>query len=63
LQINAVFDRNPAFTVKQLRALVTPDIFEVIDWPAIFGIQSTPLRRALDTTFRDPVYGRVVLDF
>jgi hypothetical protein len=22
----------------QLKALVTPDIFEVIDWPGIFGV-------------------------
>jgi nucleoside-diphosphate-sugar epimerase len=63
LRINAMFDRNPAFTVKQLRALVTPDVFEVIDWPAIFGVQATPLQQALDTTFQDAVYGRVVLDF
>ena len=63
LQLNALFDRNPAFTVKQLKALVTPDIFEVIDWPGIFGIRATPLQEALDITFRDPVYSKVVLDF
>ncbi len=63
LQLNALFDRNPAFTVKQLAALVTPDIFEVIDWPGIFGICATPLQQALDITFRDPVYSKVVLAF
>ena len=63
LRLNALFDRNPAFTVKQLKALVTPDIFEVIDWPAIFGIRATPLQEALNVTFRDPVYSKVVLDF
>lgn len=63
LQFNALFDRNPAFTVKQLQALVTPDIFEVIDWPGIFGIRATPLQQALDITFRDPVYSKVVLAF
>jgi nucleoside-diphosphate-sugar epimerase len=63
LRINAMFDRNPAFTVKQLKALVTPDIFEVIDWPEIFGVRATPLQQALDATFQDEVYGRVVLDF
>jgi nucleoside-diphosphate-sugar epimerase len=63
LQANALVDKNPAFTVKQLEALVTPDVFEVIDWPGIFGIQATPLREALEITFRDPVYSKVVLEF
>ena len=63
LRLNALFDRDPAFTVKQLKALVTPDIFEVIDWPGIFGIRATPLQQALDITFRDPLYSRVVLAF
>jgi nucleoside-diphosphate-sugar epimerase len=63
LKTNAVFDKNPAFTSKQLEALVTPDVFEVIDWPGIFGVRATPLQEALEKTFRDPVYSKVVLDF
>ena len=63
LKANALFDKNPAFTIRQLEALVTPDVFEVIDWPGIFGVRATPLREALETTFRDPVYSKVVLDF
>jgi nucleoside-diphosphate-sugar epimerase len=63
LKINAQFDKNPAFTVGQLKALITPDIFEVIDWPGIFNIRATPLQQALDTTFRDPTYSQVALDF
>jgi nucleoside-diphosphate-sugar epimerase len=63
LRINALWDSNPAFTTKQLQALVTPDIFEVIDWPGIFGVPATPLKQALEVTFRDPVYSKIVLDF
>jgi nucleoside-diphosphate-sugar epimerase len=63
LKANAFFDKNPAFTIKQLEALVTPDVFEVIDWPGIFGVRATPLREALERTFRDPVYSKVALDF
>jgi nucleoside-diphosphate-sugar epimerase len=63
LKTVAVVDKNPAFTARQLEALVTPDVFEVIDWPAIFGVRSTPLQDALNTTFRDPKYSQVVLDF
>ena len=43
LKTNAIFDKNPAFTVEQLEALVTPDVFEVIDWPSIFNVRSTSL--------------------
>jgi nucleoside-diphosphate-sugar epimerase len=63
LKTNAIFDKNPAFTAKQLEALVTPDVFEVIDWPSIFNVRSTPLAEALNVTFRDPNYSKIVLDF
>jgi nucleoside-diphosphate-sugar epimerase len=63
LRTNALFDKNPAFTAKQLEALVTPDVFEVIDWPAIFNVRATPLKEALETTFRDATYSNVALDF
>ena len=63
LKLNSIWDKNPAFTARQLEALVTPDVFEVIDWPGIFGVRATPLQEALDQTFRDPTYSPVVLDF
>jgi nucleoside-diphosphate-sugar epimerase len=63
LKVNALVDRDPPFTSKQLEALVTPDVFEVIDWPGIFGVRSTPLQEALAITFRDPIYSRVALAF
>jgi nucleoside-diphosphate-sugar epimerase len=58
-----LFSRNPPFTVHQLKALVTPDIFEIIDWPKIFGVRPTPLREALVETFQHPRYATVRLDF
>ncbi len=63
LKINAVWDKNPPFTARQLEALVTPDVFEVIDWPKIFAVRSTPLKEAFYSTFRDPVYSKVALEF
>ena len=63
LKINSLWDKNPAFTARQLEALVTPDVFEVIDWPGIFGVRATPLQEALNQTFRDPTYSQVALDF
>ncbi|HVY19437.1 MAG TPA: NAD-dependent epimerase/dehydratase family protein [Bauldia sp.] len=59
----AVFDRDPPFTVSQLEALATPDVFEVTDWPGIFGVTPTPLLEALRQTFRDPVHSSITLDF
>ncbi len=63
LWIYGLFDRNAPFTTKQLEALVTPDVFEVIDWPGIFGVHVTPLRRALEQTFQHPEYSKIVLEF
>ena len=58
-----LFDRNPPFTTQQLAALVAKDEFEVIDWPAIFGVSSTPFADAIYETFCDPRYSPVVLEF
>ena len=63
LKFYAVFNKNPAFTTRQLEALVTPDVFDLIDWPNIFGVRPTPLQEALQITFCDPKYSQVVLDF
>lgn len=63
LSTYALFDRNPPFTTKQLEALVTPDEFEVIDWPGIFNVTSMPLKQALKETFQDPVNSKIVLEF
>ena len=63
LKAYALLDRDPPFTAKQLEALVTPDYFEVIDWPHIFGVSATPLAEALRETFQNPVYSKVVLEF
>ncbi len=63
LMAYALVDRDPPFTTQQLKALVTPDMFEVIDWPGIFGVTPTPLPAALKETFADPVFSSVVLEF
>jgi hypothetical protein len=58
-----IFDKNPPFTTQQLAALCAKDEFEVIDWPGIFGLSYTPFAQAINETFNDPVYGKVVLEF
>jgi nucleoside-diphosphate-sugar epimerase len=63
LKLNSAFDKNPPFTADQLKALVTPDIFEVINWPSIFNVAATPLSQALEETFGDPTCSRIELEF
>lgn len=63
LKIYGLFDRHPPFTTQQLAALVIPEEFEMIDWPGIFGVPMTPLRKALMRTFRETPYCDVVLKF
>ncbi len=48
---------------EQLAALSAKDEFEVIDWPGIFDVPYTPFAEAVDETFNDPTYGKVVLEF
>jgi nucleoside-diphosphate-sugar epimerase len=63
LWIYGLFSRNPPFTTRQLQALVTPDIFEVIDWPGIFGVRPMKLAEAFEEAYRSPPYSEIVLDF
>lgn len=59
----SLFDKNPPFTTQQLAALSAKDEFEVNDWPGIFGVTYTPFAKAIDETFNDPAYGKVILEF
>lgn len=63
LWVWSLFDKDPPFTTQQLAALSAKDEFEVIDWPGIFGVPSTPFKRAIDETFNDPRYSGVELEF
>jgi nucleoside-diphosphate-sugar epimerase len=59
----ALFDKDPPFTAAQLKALVAHDEFEVIDWPHIFGVTPTPFAKAIDITFNDPTYSKIIMEF
>lgn len=54
---------NPPFTIHQLRALIIPETFPVIDWPGQFGVEATPFADAVDETFNHLVHSSVVLEF
>ncbi|VVQ28110.1 ADP-L-glycero-D-manno-heptose-6-epimerase [Pseudomonas fluorescens] len=59
----SLFDKNPPFTTQQLAALSAKDEFEVNDWPRTFGVTYTSFAKAVDETFNDPTYGKVILEF
>ena len=63
LRLWAVFDRDPPFTTEQLAALTAGDMFDVIDWERIFGVNATPFTVAIEQTFHDPRYSDIVLEF
>lgn len=63
LWVWSLFDKNPPFTTQQLVALSAKDEFEVIDWPGIFGVKTTPFKKAIQETFNDPRYSSVALEF
>ena len=54
---------DPPFTIHQLRALVIPETFPVIDWPSKFGVRATPFADAVDETFNHPDHSKVILEF
>ena len=63
LWIWSLFDSNPPFTTQQLSALVQNEEFEVIDWAGVFHVSPTPFHRAIDETFNNPTYSKVILEF
>ena len=63
LRLWALFDKDPPFTTQQLAALAAGDVFEVVDWEGIFGVNATPFTVAIDRTFHDPRYSNIALDF
>jgi len=63
LKIYAIFDRDPPFTTSQLQALIIHEEFELIPWWDIFEIESTPLDRALEETYLDETYSKIILEF
>ena len=59
----SLFDKNPPFTPEQLQALTAGDKFEVIDWPRIFNVAPVSFDRALEQTFKHPLYSKIILEF
>lgn len=63
MQIYALFSKNPPFTTQQLEALVADDEFELIPWWEIFDVKPTPFEEAMDETFNDAQYSKIILKF
>ena len=63
LKIYAVFSSNPPFTTDQLEALMAKDEFEVIPWWETFNTNATPFKQAIQETFCDEQYSKIILEF
>ena len=63
LKIWALISETPAFTKSQLYALIAGDQFEIIDWPNIFNVKSTPIKEALNITHKDKRYSKINIPF
>lgn len=63
LKIWALFDKNPPFTVYQLRALVLPETFPSSKWESIFDVKSTKFEQAVKKTFGKNKFNKIRLKF
>ena len=63
LKIWALFDRNPPFTIYQLKALTIPEVFPTADWENIFNVKTTKFRIAVTRTYGNNKYKDIKLRF
>jgi nucleoside-diphosphate-sugar epimerase len=63
LKIWALFDRNPPFTIYQLKALTIPEVFPTADWESIFNVKTTKFRIAATRTYGNNKYKDIKLRF
>lgn len=63
LKAAGLVNPNTPFTTKQLKALVTPDEFELIPWWDIFQVPATPFEEAVRRTYGPGPYADVILEF
>ncbi len=61
LKIYSVFSRKPPFTADQLKALTSGDNFTGVDTEEIFGVTQTSFAAAIQETFCDKKYSKIVL--
>lgn len=62
LKTYALFVKNPPFVADQLDALMAGDYFNGVDVEKTFGIKLTPFEKALEETFTDPKFSKVILE-
>ena len=63
LQIWALITFKPAFTKSQLKALTAGDQFSILEWPKIFKVEHTPIKKAFEITFKDKKFSNIDIPF
>ena len=63
LKIWALITFKPAFTKSQLKALTAGDQFSILEWPKIFNVENTPIKKAFEITFKDKKFSNIDIPF
>ena len=63
LQLWAFITFKPVFTKSQLKALTAGDEFHNINWPKIFKVKNTKLKKAFEITFKDKDFSNIKIPF
>ena len=63
LKIWALITFKPAFTKSQLKALTAGDQFSILEWPKIFNVEHTPIKKAFKITFKDKKFSNIDIPF
>ena len=61
MKVYAIFSKKPPFTTSQLKALTAGDYFKSDNWQEDFNVKQTPFKVAIEETFTDEKYSKIIL--
>ncbi len=61
MKVYSIFSKKPPFTTSQLKALTAGDYFKSDNWQEDFNVKQTPFKVAIEETFNDDKYSKIIL--
>ncbi len=61
MKVYAIFSKKPPFTTSQLKALTAGDYFKSDSWQEDFDVKQTSFKVAINETFNDDKYSKIIL--
>lgn len=61
MKVYSIFSKKPPFTTSQLKALTAGDYFKSDSWQEDFDVKQTPFKVAINETFNDDKYSKIIL--